>query len=88
MLTLVSGEKYVCDVEGCGKVYNTPLSMRGHKAEHAGFSKTCSHCGRTYRNPYGHKCKASRDAKQKGKYFCSLDFVLHAFFFFLLFPFI
>ncbi|XP_059146273.1 zinc finger protein 62 homolog [Physella acuta] len=58
-----SGEKYICDVKGCGKVYKTPLSLRGHKAEHAGFSKACSFCRKVYTNPYGHKCKASRDAK-------------------------
>ncbi|XP_005094685.1 zinc finger protein 91 [Aplysia californica] len=61
-----SGQKFVCDVEGCGKVYTTPLSLRGHKAQHEGFSKTCEHCGKTFRNPYGHKCKASKEARKQG----------------------
>ncbi|XP_059146263.1 zinc finger protein 91-like isoform X2 [Physella acuta] len=59
-----SGQKYVCDVEGCGKVYTTPISLRGHKAQHEGFSKMCQFCGKTYKNPYGHKCKASRDIRK------------------------
>ncbi|KAH9519431.1 hypothetical protein Btru_002614 [Bulinus truncatus] len=60
-----SGQKYVCDVEGCNKVYTTAISLRGHRAQHEGFSKTCPYCGKTYKNPYGHKCKASRDNKKK-----------------------
>ncbi|KAI8785070.1 zinc finger protein 62 [Biomphalaria glabrata] len=60
-----AGQKYECDVEGCGKVYTTAISLRGHKAQHEGFSKTCPYCGKTYKNPYGHKCKASRDNKKK-----------------------
>ncbi|KAH9519433.1 hypothetical protein Btru_002619 [Bulinus truncatus] len=59
------GQKYVCDVEGCNKVYTTAISLRGHRAQHEGFSKTCPYCGKTYKNPYGHKCKASRDNKKK-----------------------
>ncbi|RUS83623.1 hypothetical protein EGW08_008591 [Elysia chlorotica] len=60
-----AGQKYVCEVEGCGKVYTTAISLRGHRAQHAGFSKICPYCGKTYKNPYGHKCKASREGKRK-----------------------
>lgn len=65
VMTLFTGQKFVCDIEGCGKMYTTPISLRGHKAQHAGFSKTCHYCFKTYKNPYGHKCKASRDNKRK-----------------------
>ncbi|CAL1536924.1 unnamed protein product [Lymnaea stagnalis] len=58
------GQKYECDVDGCGKVYTTSVALKGHKAQHAGFSKTCPFCGKTYKNPYGHKCKASRDKRK------------------------
>ncbi|GFR97980.1 zinc finger protein 850 [Elysia marginata] len=60
-----TGQKYTCEVEGCGKVYTTAVSLRGHMAQHAGFSKICPYCGKTYKNPYGHKCKASRENKKK-----------------------
>ncbi|GFO08038.1 Zinc finger protein 62 homolog [Plakobranchus ocellatus] len=60
-----TGQKYMCEIEGCGKIYTTAVSLRGHMAQHAGFSKTCAYCGKTYKNPYGHKCKASREGKKK-----------------------
>ena len=62
---LYLGQRYICEVEGCGKTYTTAISLRGHMAQHAGFSKICSYCGKTYKNPYGHKCKASREGKRK-----------------------
>lgn len=40
--------RYICPVEGCGKVFKNTISLRNHSFSHTGMPFRCAYCDRGY----------------------------------------
>ncbi|CAG2117306.1 unnamed protein product, partial [Medioppia subpectinata] len=47
-----TGGQFVCDLKGCGRIFNARISLISHKRSHLGLTYRCHvlGCGRKYKN--------------------------------------